>query len=376
MLALLMQFKFGIAISGTHGKTTTTSMIFDIFKNSKLSPTCINGGLIKSVKSYSHLGISQYFIVEADESDASLLFLKPSIAIVTNIESDHMDYYNGDFEKLKNTFFVFLKQIPYSGTAILCIDNRILFDFSYILTCNVITYGFHKNADVWITKYTQNGFFSYFTLVIQNKLHLKITLNMPGKHNALNAAAAVALAISQGVKNDKIIKTLKYFQGTERRFDLIGKLWFQKNHVYKKNIMLIDDYGHHPTALSENIKTIRISWPKKKLIMIFQPHRYTRTHYLYNDFINVLSQVDILLILNVYSANEKHISGANSFSLYHDIKTFTNLHNITLISNHNLILDTLIKVLQNNDIVLLQGAGNIKNIVYKMLSKKNIKLNK
>lgn len=365
MLQILMNFKIGIAISGTHGKTTTTSMISDICIKSGLNPTCINGGLIKSINSYANLGSSRYFIVEADESDASFLYLKPTIVIVTNIEMDHIDHYNS-FQKLIETFLTFLKKIPLYGTAIICIDNFPIHNISSKIKCKVITYGFNKNADIHIFNYKQDSFIGKFTLIIKKHITLNITLNIPGKHNALNAAAAVAFSITQGLKKDDIISTLKNFQGTSRRFEYLGYFLIKKNKMNNNGFMLIDDYGHHPTELSETIKTIRISWPKKNLIMIFQPHRYTRTYNLYHEFVKVLSKVDVLLMLNVYSANEKFISGADSFSLYQDIKKIKK-NDVNLISDHNFILNALIPKLKGNDIVLIQGAGNIENIINTIL---------
>ncbi|QCI20363.1 UDP-N-acetylmuramate--L-alanine ligase [Buchnera aphidicola (Brachycaudus cardui)] len=365
MLEILMKFKFGIAISGTHGKTTTTSMIVDIYQKSGLNPTFINGGLIKSINSYAELGSSQYFIVEADESDASFLYLHPTIAIVTNIEPDHMNYYKNNFKKLKQTFLRFLKNIPLYGIAIVCIDDHNICDILPDIKCKVITYGFNKNADIRIFCYKQDSFIGYFTLIIKNEIELNITLNIPGKHNALNSAAAIALAISHGIKHSDIILSLKNFQGTCRRFEYLG-LYDIKDNI---STMLINDYGHHPTELYENIKTIRISWPNKNLIMIFQPHRYTRTHNLYHEFVNVLSQVDALLILNVYSAHEISIPGVDSFSLSQDVQKKGNIYS-TFISDDNLILDILIPRLNGNDIILVQGAGDIDQIIYKKLIKK------
>lgn len=367
MLAILMKFKLGIAISGTHGKTTTTSILFDICIKGGLDPTCINGGLIKSINSHAQIGFSDYFIAEADESDSSFLYLKPMIIILTNIESDHMDYY-GDFEKLKNTFLKFLKKIPLYGTAIVCIDNNIICNILSEIKCKIITYGFNKNADIRIVYYKQSAFISKFTIIIKNKNKLKITLNIPGKHNALNAAAAIAFAINSGIKKNDIISALKKFQGTSRRFEFLGFLSIQQKNIIN-NAILIDDYGHHPTELSQTIKTIRTSWPNKNLIMIFQPHRYTRTHYLYCDFVKVLSRVDSLLILNVYSANEKFIPGADSFSLFKDIKKIKK-NNVNLITEHNLILKSIIPELTGDDIVLIQGAGNIDKIAHKIEIKK------
>ncbi|AEO08573.1 UDP-N-acetylmuramate-alanine ligase [Buchnera aphidicola str. Ak (Acyrthosiphon kondoi)] len=369
MLEILMNFKFGIAISGTHGKTTTTSMISDIFIQNNLNPTLINGGLIKSIDSHAQLGSSHYFIVEADESDSSFLYLNPKIVILTNIESDHIDHYDNSFKKLKETFLIFLNKIPLYGTAIVCIDNSAICDILPNIKCKVVTYGFNKNADIRVFGYKQKNFIGNFQIIIKNNKKLNIILNIPGKHNALNAAAAIALAINEGVKDDDIVSSLKKFKGTCRRFEFLGFLSIKKDINNNTSCMLIDDYGHHPTELSETIKTIRTSWPKKNLVMIFQPHRYTRTYNLYHDFVKILSQVDVLLILNVYSANEKFIIGADSLSLCNDIKKLGKAH-ATLISNHNLILDNLISKLNGNDIILIQGAGNIDTIIHKILIKK------
>ncbi|WP_425619773.1 UDP-N-acetylmuramate--L-alanine ligase [Buchnera aphidicola] len=368
LLSMLMQFKYGIAISGTHGKTTTTSMISDIFIETGLDPTIVNGGLIKSINSHAKLGNSNYLIAEADESDGSFLLLNPKIVIVTNIESDHMDYYNHNFIKLKKAFLTFLNKIPLYSIAILCIDNDAIHSILPHVKCKLLTYGFNQNADIRICDYTQTQFVSTFQLIIKNQTILNITLNMPGKHNILNATAAIALAIHENINNENIIKSLKNFQGTCRRFEFLGKYLINKN-IDNNSAIFIDDYGHHPTELSENIKTIRMSWPNKNLIMIFQPHRYTRTHNLYNDFIKILCQVDFLLILHVYPANEKYIFGADSFALYNDIKKLKK-NDITLINDNNIILDTIMSKLSGNDIILIQGAGDINQIIHQKLIQK------
>lgn len=373
MLQILMQHKFGIAVSGTHGKTTTTSMIFDIFNENQLDPTIINGGLIKSINSYSRLGYSNYFIVEADESDSSFLYLNPKTIVVTNIEPDHMNHYNNDFNLLKQSFLKFINKIPLDKTVVLCIDNDAIRDIIPKIKCKIITYGFNKSAKIHITSYKQNNFSSSFTVIRKNNIsNLKVTLKMAGQHNALNAAAAIAIAMKQKISDHKILKSLKNFKGTCRRFEYLGKILIKKNGIVKDNIMLIDDYGHHPNELSKNIQTIRISWPKKNLIMIFQPHRYTRTYNLYNEFIKVLSQVDKLLILNVYSANEEMINGADSQSLYNDIKKIKN-NNVVFVTDYTLILNSIISYLNGNDIILIQGAGNIEKIANEIFIKKNNK---
>ncbi|CAL4321260.1 UDP-N-acetylmuramate--L-alanine ligase [Buchnera aphidicola (Protaphis terricola)] len=373
MLQILMKFKFGIAISGTHGKTTTTSMIFDIFNKSNFDPTVINGGLIKSINNYSKLGSSKYLIAEADESDQSFLYLTPKTIIVTNIEPDHMNYYNNNFELLKKSFLKFINIIPIDGTVILCIDNPAIQDIISKIKCKIITYGFHPTADFRIIDYKQNKFSSHFTLSQKNKAYLKINLNMPGKHNALNATAAIVLSKKEKISYQNIFKSLKNFQGTSRRFEYFEETLIKKNNIPISRVILIDDYGHHPNEISENIKTIRTSWPKKKLIMIFQPHRYTRTYNLYHDFIKVLSQVDVLLILNIYSANENAIPGINSTSIYNDIKKNKNI-NIVLVNDSKSILHSLFPYLNGNDIILIQGAGSIENIAKKFFIYKNKKV--
>lgn len=374
MLQILIQFKFGIAVSGTHGKTTTTAMIFEILKKNKLNPTVINGGLIKSINSNAKLGFSKYLIAEADESDGSFLYLRPKVIIVTNIERDHIDYYDGKFKLLKKSFLKFLEKIPPYGIAILCIDNSAIIDILPKIKCKIITYGFSPQAEIRITSYKQHNFTSKFTLVIKKqKNNLKIILNLPGKHNALNATAAIAFAKYKKIPDEKIYESLKNFQGTSRRFEYLGKFFIKKKSIENGSVMVIDDYGHHPTELSETIKTIRKSWPEKNLIMIFQPHRYTRTRDLYFDFVKSLSQVDSLLILNVYSANELFISGADSCSLYNDIKKIKKI-NVNLVTDHNLILNFLIPYLNGNDIILIQGAGNIDTIVNKIFILKNKKV--
>jgi len=225
-----MQFKFGIAVSGTHGKTTTTSMIFDILNQNKLDPTVINGGLIKSINSHAKLGFSKYFIAEADESDGSFLCLNPTTAIITNIEPDHIDNYNGEFKLLKKTFLDFLNKIPSYGIAILCTDNKAILNILPKIKCKVITYGFNKSAEFRITSYKQSDFISNFTLIRKKQLNnLEIILNLPGEHNALNATAAIAFATYQKIPDEKIYQSLKNFKGTSRRFEYVGKLFIKKN---------------------------------------------------------------------------------------------------------------------------------------------------
>ncbi len=365
MLAELMRFRYGIAISGTHGKTTTTAIISSIYTEAGLNPTFINGGLIKSIKTNAKLGSSNYLIVEADESDASFLHLKPIVSIVTNIEADHMDTYKKNFENLKKTFINFLHNLPFYGYAIICIDDPVLKELLPYINRHIITYGFNSNSDVYITNYYQLGYQGYFTLHRKNKPQIMVTINIPGKHNALNAAAAIILATEEGIHDKYILHALKNFQGITRRFDYLGKFSISSINNNIKNVILIDDYGHHPTEINVTLKTVRHCWPNKRLVMIFQPHRYTRTRDLYYQFIDTLSKVDVLLMLEIYDAGEIPISGINSYELCKNIRKHSKLNPI-LISDINNTQEILMKLLKTNDLLLIQGAGNISKIAQKL----------
>ncbi|MGV3345382.1 UDP-N-acetylmuramate--L-alanine ligase [Enterobacteriaceae bacterium LUAb1] len=361
MLAELMRFRHGIAVAGTHGKTTTTAMITSIYAEGGLDPTFVNGGLVKAAGTHARLGSSRYLIAEADESDASFLHLQPMVAIVTNIEADHMDTYQGDFENLKQTFINFLHNLPFYGRAILCIDDAVIRGLLPQVGRHITTYGFSDDADIRIENYQQRGAQGHFTLVRQDKPPVTVTLNAPGRHNALNAAAAVATATEEGIDDDQILSALESFQGTGRRFDHLGDFPLDEVNGKSGSAMLVDDYGHHPTEVDVTIKAARAGWPDKNVVMIFQPHRYTRTRDLYDDFANVLSQVDVLLMLDVYPAGEPPIPGADSRSLCRTIRGRGKLDPI-LVSDHEMIADMLAPILTGNDLILVQGAGNIGKI--------------
>ncbi|VFP80515.1 UDP-N-acetylmuramate--L-alanine ligase [Candidatus Erwinia haradaeae] len=365
MLSELMRFRHGIIISGTHGKTTTTAMIARIYEEGGLDPTLINGGTVKTIGANARLGKSFYLVAEADESDASFLCLQPILAVITNIEADHLDTYQGNFYKLKQTFIEFLHNLPFYGKAILCIDDKAVRSIIPYIKRNIITYGYRKDADVQVLNYQCDRGKGYFTLARQNKPLIDIALNTPGVHHSLNAAAAVAVATEDGISDTDIIDGLKNFQGVSRRFDVLGEYPLDQINGCAGTVILIDDYGHHPTEIDVTIKTIRSMWPDRKLIMIFQPHRYTRTRDLHFDFTNVLSQVDELIMLEVYSAGESPINGADSNSLCCAIRDRKKLNPI-LISNHNRVLENLLPRLTGNNLILVQGAGNIDTIAYEI----------
>ncbi|WWO99381.1 MAG: UDP-N-acetylmuramate--L-alanine ligase [Candidatus Dasytiphilus stammeri] len=371
MLAELMRFRYGIAISGTHGKTTTTAMIVSIYDEAGLDPTFINGGLIKATGTNSRIGKSKYLIVEADESDGSFLNLQPMVIIVTNIEAEHLDYYQGNIENIKRTFINFLHNLPFNGRAIICLDDRVISQIIPDIKRKIITYGFNEQADICIKNYEQHGMKGHFSIVRNSMPRLSVILNAPGRHNALNAAAAVALATQEGI-NDKIIcHALENYQGTTRRFDLLGEFDLEKINGITGKTLLIDDYGHHPHEIEVTIQAVRASWPDKRIIMVFQPHRYTRTRDFYDHFVEVLSHVDVLLLLEVYSAGEPPIPGINSNALCNTIRKQGKI-NPLLVSKSHALPKILASLLADNDVILVQGAGNIGKIAHRLAK---IKLN-
>ncbi|MGM3191482.1 UDP-N-acetylmuramate--L-alanine ligase [Dickeya dadantii subsp. dieffenbachiae] len=365
MLAELMRFRHGIAVAGTHGKTTTTAMVTSIYAEAGLDPTFVNGGLVKAAGTHARLGSSRYLIAEADESDASFLHLQPMVAIVTNIEADHMDTYQGDFENLKQTFINFLHNLPFYGHAVMCLDDAVIRELLPKVGRHITTYGFSDDADVRLADYRQVGAQGLFTLARQGKPLLNVTLNAPGRHNALNAAAAVAVATEQGIDDDAILRALARFQGTGRRFDFLGEFPLQPVNGKSGSAMLVDDYGHHPTEVDATIKAARAGWPDKRLVMIFQPHRYTRTRDLYDDFAHVLSQVDVLLMLDVYPAGEAPIPGADSRSLCRTIRGRGKIDPI-MVPDVETLPELLAQALQGDDLVLVQGAGNIGKLARRL----------
>ncbi|MEX6294255.1 UDP-N-acetylmuramate--L-alanine ligase [Proteus mirabilis] len=369
MLAELMRYRHGVAIAGTHGKTTTTAMISNIYAQAGLDPTFVNGGLVKSAGTHARLGCSRYLIAEADESDASFLHLQPMVAVVTNIEADHMDTYHGNFDNLKETFVTFLHNLPFYGRAVMCIDDDVIRSIIPKVGRYITTYGFSEDADVRITHYEQKGAQGFFTISREDMPDLDVVLNAPGRHNALNATAAVAVATEEGIADEHILAALLNFQGTGRRFDFLGN--FSLDHVngQEGEVMLVDDYGHHPTEVDATIKAARAGWPDKRLVMLFQPHRYTRTRDLYEDFATVLNQVDILLLTDVYAAGEAPIPGADSRSLCRTIRQRGKLDPIWVSDVEN-ISSILAGVLTDNDLVLVQGAGNIGKIARRLAETK------
>jgi UDP-N-acetylmuramate--alanine ligase len=356
MLAELMRFRHGIAVAGTHGKTTTTALVTQIYSEAGMDPTFVNGGLVKSAGTNARLGSSRILIAEADESDASFLHLQPMVSIVTNIEADHMDTYGGDFDTLKQTFIDFLHNLPFYGQAVMCVDDPVVRELIPSVSRQVITYGFSEDADVRIENYRQEGQQGKFTVVRKGRDNLEITLNIPGKHNALNASAAIAVATEDNISDEAIVKAMLGTEGTGRRFEHLGEF-----ETGNGRVMLVDDYGHHPTEVDVTIKAARDGWADKRLVMVFQPHRYSRTRDLYDDFANVLEQVDVLVMLDVYSAGEAPIAGADGRSLCRTIRTRGKLDPV-FVPEMSGLPSVLSNLLQDGDLVLTQGAGDIGKV--------------
>ena len=367
MLAELMRYRHSIAIAGTHGKTTTTSIVASVLAAGGLDPTFVIGGLLNSAGTNAQLGQSRYLVAEADESDASFMHLQPMVVVVTNIETDHMNTYGGDFENLKRYFVEFLHNLPFYGLAVLCIDDQVVREILPQVSRPKLTYGFSKQADYRISNLKQRKQTTEFEILRPDKKKpLKIKLNMPGKHNALNATAAVVIATDENISDRDIKAGIRNFSGVGRRFDIRGEF-----NVGDGNAMLVDDYGHHPTEVAATVKALRDGWPKRRLVMVYQPHRYSRTKDLYEDFVDVLSGVDVLLLLEVYSAGEKKIAGADSRSLCRSIRLRGKVDPV-YVRKVEEVHEVLKGQVRGGDIVLTQGAGSVgalaKEITQKGLS--------
>jgi UDP-N-acetylmuramate--alanine ligase len=364
MLAELMRFRFGIAIAGTHGKTTTTSLVTSLLAEGKLDPTFVIGGLLNSAGTNAQLGASPYLVAEADESDASFLYLKPMISVVTNIDADHMSTYDGDFSQLKKTFLNFLHHLPFYGLAVLCLDDPVIRELTPEISRPFVTYGFSEDADFRAIQFQQEGIKNYFTVKRPNKSDLSVTLNLAGQHNVLNALASIAVATELKISDEAICAGLANFSGVGRRFQICGNL-----DLGQGNALVIDDYGHHPREIAVTLQAARTAWPSKRLVMAFQPHRYTRTRDLFEDFARVLSEVDVLLLLDIYPAGESPIAGADGRSLCRNIRQRGRVDPI-FIERGESLTQALQGVLQKDDILLLQGAGDIGSMAAKLVINK------
>ncbi|TXH51564.1 MAG: UDP-N-acetylmuramate--L-alanine ligase, partial [Cellvibrionales bacterium] len=354
MLGELMRYRHGIAVAGTHGKTTTTSLLTCMLDEEGLDPTYVIGGLLNRTGTNAALGASRYLVAEADESDASFLHLQPMAAIVTNIDADHMDTYGGSFEVLKDTFIQFLHNLPFYGLAVMCGDDPVIRELLPRGGRPVLTYGFADNNDIRAVDVVQMGMQTRFTVLRRDREPLSVVLSIPGLHNVLNALAAIGIATDEGVSDAAIARALEGFTGVGRRFQIQGEFALGDG-----SVKLVDDYGHHPKEVEATIKAARQSHPHHRLVMLFQPHRFSRTRDCFEDFVDVLSQVDVLLLMEVYPAGEKPIVGADSRSLARSIRLRGQVEPILVEPVDTQLEPVLKSILQAGDLVLTQGAGNV-----------------
>jgi UDP-N-acetylmuramate--alanine ligase len=354
MLAELMRFRYGIGVAGTHGKTTTTSLVASLLAEGGLDPTFVIGGQLNSAASHAQLGSGHYLVAEADESDASFLYLQPSMAIVTNIDADHLPTYGGDFDRLRQVFIEYLHHLPFYGLAVLCLDDPEVRNILDEVTRPIITYGIESAADLVASEIKQDEMQTHFEVrrLGQDKA-LAITLNLPGRHNVLNALAAIAVATELGVSDEAIQKALAGFQGIGRRFQMAGEI-----ETAAGNVLMIDDYAHHPREIAPTLAAVRAGWPERRLVVVFQPHRYTRTHDLFDDFIQVLSEVDVLVLGEVYAAGETPISGADGRALARGIRARGHIDPV-FVEDLATLPGVLGDLLRDGDVLLTLGAGDI-----------------
>lgn len=362
MLAEIMRYRHGIAVAGTHGKTTTTSLIASVLGEAGLDPTFVIGGKLNSAGTNAQLGGSRYLVAEADESDASFLHLTPVISVVTNIEADHMDTYGGDVEKLKQTFVDFLHNLPFYGVAVMCVDDDYVQEIIPRISRAIITYGIdNPDADYRAENITSDGLKTRFLVRRPGgRPDLQVELKMPGRHNVLNALATIAVATDEGVDDQAICRGLAGFAGVGRRFQVYGEY-----QTTKAAATLVDDYGHHPTEVEAVIRAAREAWPQRRIVMLYQPHRYTRTRDLYEDFVRVLSEVDGLLLMDVYSAGEPAIPGADGRALCRSIRQRGKVEPVFVEDNRE-IESLLANVLQDGDLLITQGAGDIGGVAARL----------
>lgn len=352
MLGELMRLQYGIAVAGTHGKTTTTSLITSLLTEADLDPTFVIGGVLNSAGCHAKLGSSEYFVAEADESDASFLYLQPKVGVVTNIDMDHMGTYQDSLKSLKNTFIDFLHRLPLNGFAVMCIDDANVQKVLPKIARPVITYGFSDDADVKALDFVQTGTQCTFKVKTKDR-EFPVLLNLPGQHNVLNALAAITVALECDVAEQDICSALAKFQGVGRRFDILGEFNLRQGEV-----ILLEDYGHHPREIEVTLEAMRAAWPDKRIVLAFQPHRYSRTQDLYDDFVKVLAKADQLIVLDIFPASEEPIPGISGEILTADIAKKSKQKPIFVkdINDIALVLEGIIK---DNDVIALQGAGSV-----------------
>lgn len=355
MLAELMRLKYGIAVAGSHGKTTTTSLIAHILYKAKLDPTLVIGGRVKSFRSNAKLGKGEFLVAEADESDGSFMKLSTTMAVITNIDPEHMDHYR-DFAELKQTFVNFANKIPFYGAVVACIDHPTVKEIIPQMKKRVLTYGLDESADYYARAIVQQGMQIHFEVYRKRVLLGEVKLKLAGLHNVYNALAAIAVAMELDIPFANIVKGLQTFQGIERRMET----------VYRgKNVMVIDDYGHHPEEIKATLSALRLAFPNNRIVTLFQPHRYTRTRDLFEDFVSAFGSTDLLFLTEVYAAGEEPIVGASGEKLAEAMLARANLKGVVFQTKEGLA-EEVAKLIQPNDVVVTLGAGDIFKVGKKL----------
>jgi UDP-N-acetylmuramate--alanine ligase len=365
-----MRFRYSIAVAGTHGKTTTTSMVASLLAEGQLDPTFVIGGRLKSAGTNARLGTGKYLVAEADESDASFLHLQAMIAIVTNVDADHLGTHDGDFNRYKQSFLDFLHNLPFYGLAVMCVDDPETAALIDRVGRPVVTYGVSEQADVRAINIQRHGLQTSFEVIRPGKTLLSVVLNTPGLHNVLNALAAIAAATELEVSDHAIQKALKQFQGIDRRLQQYGDIKLPQG-----TVTLVDDYGHHPTEIAATLEAIRQGWPQRRVVLAFQPHRYTRTRDLLDEFALVLADTDALLITEVYAAGETPIRDADAKAICRAVRSHGRVEPI-LVKSVDALPEALWSILRDGDVLVTMGAGSIGALAHDLPQLLTARMNK
>jgi UDP-N-acetylmuramate--alanine ligase len=363
MLGELMRFRYSVAVAGTHGKTTTTSLVASVLAEGGLDPTFVIGGRLKSADSNARLGLGRYLVAEADESDASFMHLQPMIAIVTNIDNDHLGTHDGDFARLKQSFVEFLHNLPFYGLAVLCVDDGYVRSILEDVARPILTYGLDVGADIRAVDVVRDGLRSRYDALRPGHAPLAVTINLPGRHNVLNSLAAVAVATELGIADEAIQRALANFQGIERRLQQLGEIEWADGRA-----AIVDDYGHHPTEVTATLDAVRQGWPGRRLVLAFQPHRYSRTRDLLDDFARALSDCDVLLVTEVYAAGEAPIAGADGRAICRAVRSRGMVEPV-FVERIDALADALRGVLLDGDVIVTMGAGNMGDVAHELKSR-------
>lgn len=364
MLAELMRLKQGVAVAGTHGKTTTTSLVASILAEGQLDPTFVIGGRLNSAGANAKLGTGEFMVVEADESDASFLNLVPVIAVITNIDADHMDTYGHDFARLKQAFVEFTRRLPFYGVAVLCVDDPCVREIMPFVSKPIVSYGLSEQAQVRAVNVRAHHGQMMFTVLREDEAPLDVTLNLPGEHNVRNALAAIAVATEVGVSDESIVNALAKFNGVGRRFQHYGQLPAPQG----GHFMVVDDYGHHPVEMQATLAAARGAYPEKRLVLAFQPHRYTRTRDCFEDFVKVLGTTDALVLSEVYSAGEPPIVAADGRSLARAVRVSGKVEPL-FVENLDEMETTILSLVRDGDLLLTMGAGSIGGLAGRLVNR-------